>query len=59
MNSGIPVKIDLRATAANLFWKGRVAFSSTGSPQATRPRNQHEYQGLIALYGEMAENAIL
>jgi len=59
MNSGIPVNIDLRATAANLVWKGRVAFSSTGSPQATRPLDQHENQGLIALYGEMMENAIL
>jgi hypothetical protein len=59
MNSGNPVNINLRATAANLVWKGRVAISSMGSPLATRPLNQHENQGLIALYGEMAENAIL
>jgi len=59
MNSGILIDITLRATAANLVWKGRVALSSTRSPLATRPYNQLEKQGLIALYGEMAENAIL
>jgi hypothetical protein len=49
----------LTAPAVVPVGKGRVAFSPMGSPLATRPLNQHENQGLNALYGETNKKAIL